>query len=109
VISPETITQVPARGADPDALACQFCTPEPRFIFGRQVATVHGEGCPAEVACRHCDSEVRLRGFRFRVIHAAGCPWWQPGKHGRVPCGYVVTHRGPYARHLSLVNAGDSR
>lgn len=63
--------------------------------------------------CGHCESEVRLtrgsRGYRMRVIHAAGCPWLpehQAGKDpGRIPCGTVVTHRGPYKRDPERRNA----
>lgn len=58
--------------------------------------------------CRECESQIRLsrgtRGYRMRIIHAAGCPWYAkhlakvPGYLGAVPCSTVVTHRGPYKR-----------
>jgi hypothetical protein len=50
------------------------------------------------LACQDCASEVRVNGHRIRVIHSAGCPWFRPGRTGRIPCGIVVTHRGPYKR-----------
>lgn len=103
---PETTAKVPAAlaGIEHDPLACQFC-PGLTIEWRDQEFTHHSSSCPAVVACRYCDSEVRLRGHRFRVIHAANCPWWQPGKHSAIPCGYTVTHRGPYIRYLSLVDA----
>jgi hypothetical protein len=52
------------------------------------------------MACQDCASQVRVndRRDRIRVVHSAGCPWYRPGRVGRVPCRTVVTHRGPYAR-----------
>jgi hypothetical protein len=56
-------------------------------------------------ACQHCASEVRGYAgspWRYRVIHSDSCPWYR--RHlagevgGPVPCGAVVTHRGPYKR-----------
>ena len=58
-----------------------------------------------QLACPDCASEVRGYAgsrWRYRVIHSATCPWWrryQAGQaRGRIPCGAVVTHRGPYVR-----------
>ena len=59
-----------------------------------------------DLACQDCPAEVRVTAgktvLRARVIHSATCPWWkryQVGEVvGRIPCGTVVTHRGPYKR-----------
>ena len=58
-----------------------------------------------DLACGDCASEVHGSAgdrWRYRVIHTSTCPWWrlyQAGQvRGRVPCGAVVTHRGPYKR-----------
>lgn len=55
--------------------------------------------------CPDCPAEVRITEYttiRARVIHAATCPWFRrylaKEVRGRVPCGTVVTHRGPYKR-----------
>jgi hypothetical protein len=96
MMTAETITQVPA-SSPRDPLACRFC-PAGVTDLGTRVFVTHADGCPAVVACYHCDSEVRLRGNRFRVIHTADCPWLPLGGAGAVPCGYRVTHRGPYVR-----------
>lgn len=57
------------------------------------------------LACKDCASEVRGYAgerWRYRVIHSATCPGWREYQAGRVsgpiPCGAVVTHRGPYRR-----------
>jgi hypothetical protein len=76
-----------------------------RFQFWIIYALSHIERDSRYLACKECRSEVR--GFagsrwRYRVIHAGTCPWWrayQAGQvQGAVPCGAVVTHRGPYKR-----------
>jgi len=62
-----------------------------------------------DLACPDCPSEVRVtqgsgqyHAWRARVIHAGTCPWYRrylAGEvRGAVPCGTVVTHRGPYKR-----------
>ena len=57
---------------------------------------------PCALLCRDCPSEVRGGRPRWRVVHAAGCPWL--ARHlagevaGMIPCGATVTHRGPYVR-----------
>jgi hypothetical protein len=80
-----------------------------RFQFWIIYALSHIERDSRYLACKDCPSEVR--GFagsrwRYRVIHAETCPWWrnyQAGQvHGAVPCGAVVTHRGPYKRRPPL-------
>lgn len=58
------------------------------------------------LACEDCPAEVRLTEgkavLRARVIHSATCPWYRRYQArevtGRIPCGTVVTHRGPYKR-----------
>ena len=59
-----------------------------------------------DLACADCPSEVRVTEgkavLRAGVIHSATCPWWRRYQArevaGRIPCGVVVTHRGPYKR-----------
>ena len=58
-----------------------------------------------DLACPDCPAEVRVTEgakIRARVIHSATCPWHRAyqagGPRGRIPCGVVVTHRGPYKR-----------
>lgn len=69
------------------------CTPD-------QAAAAECTAC--SLKCADCDSEVIVSGHRARVVHAAECPWWQRYQRrevvGRIPCGTVVTHRGPYKR-----------
>lgn len=60
----------------------------------------------ADLACPDCPAEVRVTEgkavLRARVIHAATCPWYRRYQArevvGCIPCGTVVTHRGPYKR-----------
>ena len=59
----------------------------------------------ADLACPDCMAEIRITEgakIRARVIHSATCPWYRAyqagGPRGRIPCGVVVTHRGPYKR-----------
>jgi len=59
----------------------------------------------ADLACPDCPAEVRVTEgtqIRARVIHSATCLWCRAyqtgGPRGRIPCGVVVTHRGPYVR-----------
>jgi hypothetical protein len=76
-----------------------------RYRYWIVYATATIEHHSRALACQHCASEVR--GFagarwRYRVIHADGCPWYRRHRAGedpgQVPCGAVVTHRGPYKR-----------
>jgi hypothetical protein len=80
-----------------------------RYQFWIIYALTHIERDSRHLACKDCLSEVR--GFagsrwRYRVIHAETCPWWrayQAGKvQGAIPCGAMVTHRGPYRRRPPL-------
>jgi hypothetical protein len=69
---------------------------------------------PRELACPDCPAEVRVTEgttLRARVIHAATCLWYRRYLDhqvvGRIPCGTVVTHRGPYKRpRTGEVHAG---
>lgn len=76
-----------------------------RYQFWIIYALSHIERDSRYLACKDCPSEVR--GFagsrwRYRVVHEDTCPWWRAYQAGRVrgavPCGAVVTHRGPYKR-----------
>jgi hypothetical protein len=76
-----------------------------RFQFWVIYALAHIERDSRRLACKDCASEVRGHAgerWRYRVIHSATCPWWREYQAGRVkgpvPCGAVVTHRGPYKR-----------
>jgi hypothetical protein len=71
-------------------------------------ATATIEQHSRSLACPDCASQVR--GFagtrwRYRVIHSGSCPWYRRYLAGEVlgpvPCGAVVTHRGPYKRRLA--------
>jgi hypothetical protein len=63
-----------------------------------------------DLACPGCPAEIRLtegaRLLRARVIHQATCAWFRQYQIDRiprcVPCGTVVTHRGPYQRDRAL-------
>jgi hypothetical protein len=76
-----------------------------RFQFWIIFALSHIERDSRYLACKDCGGEVRGYAgerWRYRVIHSATCPWWREYQAGRVsgpiPCGAVVTHRGPYER-----------
>ena len=58
-----------------------------------------------DLACEDCPAEVRVTEgakVRARVIHSATCPWYRRHEArevaGCIPCGVIVTHRGPYKR-----------
>lgn len=86
----------------------QWLVTQVRLQCGTPDTTPPMECVECELACPDCPAEVRItegaRLLRARVIHAATCPWYrrhlarERGYGGRVPCGTVVTHRGPYKR-----------
>jgi hypothetical protein len=80
-----------------------------RFQFWIIYALSTIERDSRHLACQDCPSEVR--GFagsrwRYRVVHEATCPWWRAYQArqvvGAIPCGAVVTHRGPYKQRPPL-------
>ena len=86
-------------------LPCPCCgepVPQLRLICAHDPAAA--QECDAcHLLCKDCPSEVRA-GLpnRWRVIHAATCPWLRRylarEVTGTIPCGSTVTHRGPYVR-----------
>ena len=94
---------------------CPSCgTPvrQHRLACGPPDTASPAECLVCELRCPECPSEVRITegssGYRARVIHTAQCPWLprylagtldpRTDYTGAIPCGTVVTHRGPYKR-----------
>ncbi len=93
------------------ASICDACLSRPIADLAELIALGGEEYVWAEqfreaLGCEDCPSEVRVTEgravLRARVIHAATCPWYRRYQAkevaGRIPCGTVVTHRGPYKR-----------
>jgi hypothetical protein len=93
----------------PEQLPCPGCgTPviQSRLQCGLDL-NPSAECIACSLRCPDCPAEVRITEgamIRARVIHSATCPWYrrhvarERGYTGPVPCGTVVTHRGPYKR-----------
>jgi hypothetical protein len=73
---------------------------------GEAHAAVYDESELRSVRCRGCPAQVvgptGTTQRRYRIVHEETCPWWlryQAGEtQASIPCGAVVTHRGPYRK-----------